>query len=172
MQDGCVHVYTGAGKGKTTAAAGLAARAAGQGLRVGFFQFLKNGVSGEVISLAKLGVQVVSPQGGGKFVWEMDEAEKRACAQKQSETLARAAEMAERLDVLVLDEAIAAMDAGVLDEGEVTAFVKNRPRGLELVLTGRGASAELLQQADYVTEMQQVAHPYEAGRKARRGIEY
>ena len=172
MEQACVHIYTGNGKGKTTAAAGLAARALGQGLRVGFFQFLKNGMSGETISLAKLGAVVVSPMGSGKFLWDMNQEEKAACAAKQDETLARAIEMAPGFDLLVLDEVICAVEAGVLSRQKLVSFIENKPAALELVLTGRGECTGLLELADYVTEMGEKAHPYNKGLAARKGVEF
>ncbi len=174
MSKSCVHIYTGEGKGKTTAAAGLAARAAGQGLRVGFFQFLKSGklgISGEVISLSKLGVLAVSPPCDG-FVWQMDEEALAACKAQQKATFERAVKLAPELDLLVLDEAVCALDAGMLDAENVRAFLQNRPEGLEVVLTGRGDITALCDVCDYITEMRPLAHPCEKGVGARRGIEY
>lgn len=171
-ENACVHLYTGEGKGKTTAGVGLATRALGQGLRVGFFQFMKAGLSGEVVSLAKLGATVVSPSMGTKFVWDMDDTEKAACATLQQETFARARQAAQDLDLLVLDEAISACDTGMLSYEEVAGFIQNRPKGLELALTGRGDIAPLLPLADYCTEMKLHAHPYEKGRGPRKGVEF
>lgn len=172
MQKSCVHVYTGNGKGKTSAAAGLAARAAGQGLRVGFFQFMKGGVSGELISLAKLGITVVSPQGSKKFVWNMDEGEKQDYAKQQQQTFERAVEMAPQFDLLVMDELVSCVESGMVPVEQVEDFVKNRPEGLELVMTGRDPGQRLLALCDYITEMRMVAHPYEKGMPARKGIEF
>ncbi len=172
MKQGCVHVYTGDGKGKTTASVGLAVRAVGQGLNVGFFQFLKSGISGEVVALAQLGVEVFSPQAGSKFVWEMNEGERAACAELQQNTLERAMAMMGELDLLILDEVVCAIDVGMLSEKELLRLIENRPQELELVITGRGASEEIMQLADYVTEMVKHAHPYDQGHKARSGIEY
>ncbi len=168
---GLLHIYTGDGKGKTTAAAGLAARAAGQGLEVGFFQFLKNGVSGEVISLTQLGVDVFSPQCGG-FYHEMTTDEQKRCREQQQKMLQRAAERAGEYDLLVLDEVICALELGVVEREDVERLVEERPDGLELVLTGRGADEALIALGDYVTEMQPLHHPYDGGQLARRGIEY
>lgn len=170
-----VHIYTGEGKGKTTASAGLAARALGRGLRVGFFQFLKSGksgISGEVLSLAKLGAITVSPE-TSKFIWEMDEEERAACAKKQRETLARAIKMAPGFDLLVLDEAVCALEAGMLTAEELCDFIANRPEGLELVLTGRGNIEPLRGVCDYITEMRLLSHPFENCRQGpRKGIEF
>lgn len=175
MDKGYVHLYTGDGKGKTTAAAGLAARALGRGLRVGFFQFLKSGrsgISGEVLSLAKLGAITVSPE-TEKFVWDMDGDEKAACGEKQRETLARAEKMAGSFDLLVLDEAVCALDCGMLSAEELCGFIENKPAGLELVLTGRGDIDPLRGHCDYITKMRLIAHPFERCKQGpRKGIEF
>lgn len=172
MQTGYVHVYTGNGKGKTTAAVGAAVRAAGSGLRVGFFQFLKSGASGELAALAKLGVEVGSPEGQDKFLWQMTDEEKTACARRQTQLLEQAATLAPALDVLVLDEVVCAVAEGMVPWQGLLALVQTRPAGTELILTGRGASEELVALADYVTEMRFVRHPFEKGVPARRGIEF
>ncbi|MFV0351054.1 MAG: cob(I)yrinic acid a,c-diamide adenosyltransferase [Oscillospiraceae bacterium] len=171
MEKGYVHVYTGDGKGKTTAAVGLATRAAGNGLAVGFLQFLKSGFTGEMVPLARMGVTYLAPQFSSKFVYQMTEEEKEACAITQQDLLSRAAELAQRLDVLVLDEVICAVDTGMITEADLLDLIKNRPAGLELVLTGRGATPAMLEQADYATEMKCIKHPYDKGVKARTGIE-
>lgn len=171
MKDGCVHLYTGDGKGKTTAAAGLAARAAGQGMQVGFFQFLKNGISGEIIALSKLGAQAFAPQ-TGKFVWEMSEEERAACTARQKEMLARAQGLMPDFDMVVLDEVVCAISENMITKEEIEAFIKARPNGTELVLTGRGAPEWLFEYCDYITEMKPHAHPYEHGLAARKGVEF
>lgn len=172
MKNACVHVYTGEGKGKTTAAVGLAVRAAGRGLRVGFLQFLKDGSSGEIQALEKLGVQVDAPAADGKFVFEMDEVEKAACAEKQRKIFDNAKKIAQSCDLLVLDEVICAVDCGLISEQELLKFVQEKPESLELVLTGRGASAALCAESEYVTEMRCLQHPYQQGMAARCGIEF
>ena len=172
MDKGLLHIYTGDGKGKTSAAAGLAVRALGQGLRVAFVQFLKGGTSGEVAALEKLGARVLAPKGSRKFVFQMDASEKLVCRQRQEAVLAQAAAMRDDFDLMVLDESIGAAGVGMLDADELLRFAQDRPAGLELVLTGRDAPPALLALADYVTEMRCVKHPYEAGVQARRGIEF
>ncbi|MFV0413245.1 MAG: cob(I)yrinic acid a,c-diamide adenosyltransferase [Oscillospiraceae bacterium] len=171
MQKGCLQVYTGDGKGKTTAAAGLAVRALGRGLRVGFFQFLKDGSSGEIEVLRRLGALVAAAP-LQKFVWEMTPQEKEGCAKAQGQLLAQAAEALPGLDLAVLDEAACACTAGMLLLPALLTVVRQRPLGLELVVTGRGAPAPLLELADYVTEMRLLRHPYDAGLAARSGIEF
>lgn len=178
MSKGLVHIYTGDGKGKTTASVGLAARALGRGLRVGFFQFLKNGISGEVVSLAKLGAITACPE-TQKFIWDMDERERDSCGKKQRETFKQAVSMADRFDLLVLDEVITAVDLGFLDSAQVRTFIEDRPESLELALTGRcgrcdgeSCAKTLLDCCDYFTEMKMVRHPFDEGQEARKGIEF
>lgn len=172
MNRGMVHLYMGDGKGKTTAAAGLAARALGQGLRVGFCQFLKNGKSGECLTLEKAGALFIASSGSSKFIWEMSEPEKAACKAGQQQALAQAAAMMPRLDVLVLDEALGALETGMLELEEIVVLVRQKPSALELVLTGRNAPLQLMELADYATEMRCIKHPFSQGVPARKGIEY
>ena len=171
MDRAFVHIYTGDGKGKTTAAVGLSVRAVASGLRVGFYQFLKNGKSAELEALKQLGIAVNAPQ-SGKFIWDMDEKEKEACAFVQQELLRKAQQAANDLDLLVLDEVICAGNTGMLPQEQLLGFIKARPATLELVMTGRGAGPNLLALADYATEMRLLAHPYEKNVPARRGIEF
>lgn len=173
--EGLVHLYCGEGKGKTTAAVGLCARAAGSGKRVLFVQFFKDGTSSENASLRLLpNVHTmhepryfgrVSNMGKGEF-----EECKRAYSALFDAAISRAAE--EKFDLLVLDEAVSSCNHGVIDEGALLRFLKNRPARLEVVLTGREPSAALVEAADYVTEMKKVKHPFDAGIVARRGIEF
>ena len=167
--EGLVHLYTGDGKGKTTAAVGLCVRALGHGLRVVFVQFLKNGQSGELEPLRSLGAAVL---GGGVriFVSKMSEAERRAARERMDELLSEALELP--ADLLVLDEACVAAGLGMLDGELLRRAVEERPAGREIVLTGRGALPWMLEAADYVTVMEAEKHPFARGLTAREGIEY
>jgi cob(I)alamin adenosyltransferase len=169
---GLVHIYMGDGKGKTTAAAGLALRAAGSGFRVMFVQFLKGRPTGETGPLEKLGVKVVRSESVKKFIPEMSAAELEECRREQQACLEAARSGAGDYDLIVLDEALAAAETGMISEDELCAFITSRPRGLELVLTGRSASRRLLLAADYVSQIKCVKHPYDRGVGARRGIEF
>lgn len=171
MWQGLVHIYTGDGKGKTTAAAGLAARFAAYGGKVLFMQFLKNGISGEVLALNRLGVETMCLQ-TDKFTWDMTDDERAICVKKQSENLERAAQMANDYELVVLDEAVSAVSMGMLREEELIVFIENKPKSTELVLTGRGASGALISLCDYATEMKLIKHPYGNGVKARKGVEF
>jgi cob(I)alamin adenosyltransferase len=173
---GLIHIYTGDGKGKTTAAVGLGVRACGRGLKVLMVQFLKGSPSGELYSLKALEPDFELRRGTGKtkFTWEMNEEEKAQAAVEQHSLLEYAANSIEKggIDLLILDEALGAMSTGMLSKDAVMEFVKNKPQNLELVLTGRGASPEFVELADYVSEIKAVKHPAEKGVNGRKGIEF
>ncbi|WP_294721198.1 cob(I)yrinic acid a,c-diamide adenosyltransferase [uncultured Gemmiger sp.] len=164
-----LHLYWGNGKGKTTAAMGLALRALGHGRRVVIVQFLKDGTSGEIAPLRAAGAAVYACP-NAKFTWLMDEADKAAAREASARALGQA--LAEPFDLLVLDEACAALKSGILDEAllrRAVAFAKN---GREVVLTGRDPAPWLQDAADYSTEMRVHRHPYADGVAAREGVEY
>lgn len=170
MDKGLVHLYCGDGKGKTTAAMGLALRALGQGMQVVVVQFLKNGTSGELEPLKKIGATVFSGKPGAKFTFQMNAEEK---AQATEESNARLAEALQQpCDLLILDEICAARNSGMLDEALAKQAVLERPQHREVVLTGRNPEAWMVEAADYITEMQPRRHPYEQGIPARKGIEF
>ncbi|MDP9366140.1 MAG: cob(I)yrinic acid a,c-diamide adenosyltransferase [Chloroflexota bacterium] len=169
---GLVIVNTGNGKGKSTAALGLLLRASGQGLRVIMLQFIKarSGNWGEVRAARRLGVEVV-PLGGG-FTWmSKDIAHDRALAQEGWAACRSAIEGGD-YDVVILDEVTYCFKYGWLDLAEVLDVLRRRPAGQHVVLTGRDAPPELIGFADLVTEMREVKHPYKAGVKAQKGIEF
>ena len=172
---GLIHLYCGEGKGKTTAAVGLAVRCAGHGGRVVFAQFLKDGTSGECRALAGLkNVTVLAANPVGKFSFQMTEEEKRRTADAVSRMFEAAAGFAVRegARLLVLDEVCAAVSCGFLEERAVLAFLDGRPETLEVVMTGRGPSEALCARADYITEMAARRHPFDRGAAAREGIEF
>ena len=170
MDKGLVHLYCGDGKGKTTAAMGLALRALGQGMRVVVVQFLKNGTSGELEPLKKLGAAVYSGQPGAKFTFQMNAEEKAQAAKENNARLAEA--LQQPCDLLILDEICAARKSGMVDEALAKQAVLERPQHREVVLTGRNPEAWMVEAADYITEMQPRRHPYEQGIPARKGIEF
>ena len=174
-QTGLIHIYTGNGKGKTTASVGLTIRAHAHGLRVLFVQFLKNGLSGEIGILRQLAnVRVLSGQADMKFTNQMEEDDKIRTRQMHEEFFAAAvtAAQAGEIDLLVLDETFGALATGLLDSNEVYNFLVTKPAGLEVVLTGRNPESRFLALADYVSDVQCIAHPYEKGILAREGIDY
>ena len=162
-----LHLYFGSGKGKTTAAAGLALRALGHGKKVVVVQFLKDGTSGEIEPLRRLGAAVFACP-NAKFTWLMTPQEKAAALANNTQTLEAALQMP--CDLLILDEACAALRAALLPEALLQKAVLNAP--YEVVLTGRDPADWMLQNADYITEFTAHRHPYEKGIPAREGIEY
>ena len=169
-QTGLVHLYYGDGKGKTTAAMGLALRALGSGKRVAVLQFLKGGQSGEIPLLEQLGAKLYRGKAGQKFVFQMNDAEKAETRALQNANLAAA--MAEPADLLVLDEAGSAWELDMVDKALLQQAVLQRPVGQECVLTAHAAPQWMLDAADYVTEMKCLRPPYQKGIAARKGIEY
>ena len=170
---GLVHIYCGDGKGKTTAAMGLAVRAAGNGLKVLILQFLKNGRTGELESLAKLDhVTVIRGKGGMKFVCNMNEREKDEALRIHTENLNKVMEQAENYDLLILDEAMGACSCGLLNKDLLCRFLDGKPDGLEVVMTGRDPAQEFLDRADYISEIKKIRHPYDKDVPARKGIEF
>ena len=173
---GLTHVYFGDGKGKTTAALGLALRAAGCGQRVVIVQFLKDWKCGELDSLALLPRVTVfrGKAQGGVFVHEMDDAQKAETKNIHNNNLLCALELQKtgQCDLMVLDEAIDAYNLGLLDNGLFEDLLYHKPDSLELVITGHNPGALFLEQADYVTEMIKRKHPFDSGVAGRRGVEF
>ena len=170
---GLIHLYVGDGKGKTTAATGLALRALGNGKRVVFAQFLKGRATGETAMLEKLGAAIVCPQSGGKFIFQMTEQELAAQTQANLDALEHIIELTKAgCDLLVLDEAVDAAACGLLPLEELLNALNERPAHLEVVLTGRNPPVELVGLADYHTEFICKCHPYHKGVPARKGIEF
>jgi cob(I)alamin adenosyltransferase len=170
---GKVHVVTGPGKGKTTAAFGLALRAAGHGLRVCIVQFMKSGlITGEVLGVKRIHEIQVFQYGTGRFADpKMLTDDDRRCA---TEALAKAKELLENgaCEVLIMDEVNLATSFGLLDPGEILTMLRSRKPGIEVVLTGRNAPAEFMDYADYVSYVDDRKHPYRKGEKARKGVEW
>ena len=174
MSIGMVHVYCGDGKGKTTAAMGLALRCAGNGGKVYIYQFLKNGSSGECSGLNGIeGVTMAEGFQSAKFVWNMNEEEKaEAAAYYKNKFREITALVRDGYDMLILDELRAAVGYDFVPIGEVLSFLKSKPDGLEVVMTGRNPDERLIEAADYVSEIRKIKHPYDKGIQARKGIEF
>ena len=171
---GLIHIYCGDGKGKTTTGMGLCARAAGHGLKVLIYQFMKdNSTSERKILEALPNVTFVDGLKEEKFSFQMTGQEKAArrdfYAGRLREVTERAA--AERFDVLFLDEAIYSIRAGLLDEELMIQFLETKPEKLEVILTGQEPGPRLLALADYVSEIRKIKHPFDEGVPARPGIE-
>jgi cob(I)alamin adenosyltransferase len=173
---GLVHIYTGDGKGKTTAAVGLGVRACGQGLKVLMVQFLKAMPTGEVNALKALepGFSIRRGSSLKKFTFEMNAQEKATTATEQLDMLEYAAREAAagKWDMIILDEINYAVKFELITLEDVLALLAAKPSHLHMVLTGRDARDELIAKADLVTEMQEIKHPYQQGIKAQRGIEF
>jgi cob(I)alamin adenosyltransferase len=169
--EGFVQVYTGDGKGKTTAALGLALRAAGAGLKVYIGQFIKNAEYSEITALRRLADSITIEQfGRGCFILtEPCQADIDAARQALT-TLGRILSSG-AYDLVIADEANVAVALGLINEDDLLALIDRRPPQVELVLTGRGAPPRVLERADLVTEMRLVKHYYDQGVVARKGIE-
>lgn len=169
----CLHIYCGDGKGKTTASVGLSVRAAGNGMKVLFCQCMKDGTSSEVEMLKKLGITYRCCTERFGFFWTMTEEKKKAASEAYTRLFQEVTKKAvkEEYDLLVIDEFMSAYNHGLIDQKMALDFLLNRPENLEIVLTGREPGEELLELADYVTEMRKVKHPFDEGIPARKGIE-
>ncbi|MEW5899873.1 MAG: cob(I)yrinic acid a,c-diamide adenosyltransferase [Acidobacteriota bacterium] len=170
---GYIQIYTGCGKGKTTAALGLALRAAGSGLRVYIGQFLKGQTYGELEAVRKLAPGVTIEQFGRKgfiHVTEDPEDEDIARARSGLERCLKAM-LSGKYSIIILDEINVALHFKLLSEKDLHGFLNRRPQDVEVVLTGRYAPASLLKRADLVTEMKEKKHYYAKGVRARQGIE-
>jgi cob(I)alamin adenosyltransferase len=175
MTKGLIHVYYGYGKGKTTAALGLALRACGCGKKVVLVQFLKDSNTGELQPLCKLqGITVLRGTASKKFARDMTPEELAETRSIQSGNLSEALKLVGSggCDLLILDEALDAYQLGLLDETVFLELVHHKPDSLELVITGHRPDAEIIEAADYVTEMVKIKHPYDRGITARRGVEF
>jgi len=169
---GYVQIYTGNGKGKTTAALGLALRAAGSGLKTYFGQFLKGQKYGELKSIKHLAEYITIEQFGKDTFVHVDKATDEDIAMARNGLdKCRNAILSGNYDIVVMDEVCMAIRLGVLTDDEVLQAVDLKPENVELVLTGRYATKELIDKADLVTEMVEVKHYYQNGVSARVGIE-
>jgi cob(I)alamin adenosyltransferase len=171
-EGGRLHVYTGNGKGKTTAALGLALRAAGHGRRVGVIQFLKGWpFYGEIEGLARLGIRL-ERTGRPDYVRRGQDIPQDREEAARGLALAREWLASGAYDLVVLDEINVATDYGLLDPEAVLEALRGRAKGTEAVLTGRYAPEAFREAADYVTEMREEKHPFRSGLRAREGVEY
>ncbi len=171
-QFGLIHIYTGDGKGKTTAAMGLVTRALGREASVLLVQFMKSADTGELFALAAFPrLKVLRSEEKIGFSFRLDEEGKKRLTAVNNRLLASALELADQYDLLLLDEAIGAYNHGYLDQDLLYRFLEKKPENLEVVLTGRNAPDELIRLADYVSEIKKIKHPFDRQIKARKGIE-
>lgn len=173
---GLVIVYTGKGKGKTTAALGIVLRAVGHGYKVGMIQFIKGEwYYGELTSSKRLEPEFEMIAAGKGFVGIIDDdhpIEDHQDAARQALGIAREKLASGAYDVLILDEINYAVKLNLLSEQDVLDLIKSRPQKTTLVLTGNYAPESVLQVADLITEMREVKHPYQSGIKAKKGIDF
>jgi len=167
-----IHLYCGDGKGKTTAAVGLAVRAAGSGMKVLFVQFFKSGKSSEVEALEKLGIVTAHPGVHYGRYKTLNEEKKTEVRDSYGELFDAILAAAAEFDLIVLDEAVSAYNYAMIDGERLTEFLRLEGNRREIVLTGRNPLTELIELSDYVTEMKKVKHPFDGGTAARKGIEY
>jgi cob(I)alamin adenosyltransferase len=166
-----VHVYTGDGKGKTTAAIGLAIRAIGAGFKVLIVQFIKNGEYSEIKALSKFSDSIIIKQFGlGHFIKGVPSAEDFNAAQigiEETESIVRSG----KYNMVILDEANVAVKLGLFSVDDLLYIINNKPDNVELIITGRDAEQKLIEKADLVTEMKEIKHYFRKGVVARVGIE-
>lgn len=174
MNRGLVHLYVGDGKGKTTAAIGLAVRALGAGKKVLMLQFLKGQQSSELEPLRRLGIVIKRTEEIKKFVFQMNEQELAEATQSCKDCIdaLRTALGEEGYEVIVLDEVVDAVNCKLVDAAELLDLIADRPAGVEIVMTGRNPGDQIVEAADYLTVMTALKHPYQQGVQSRKGIEY
>jgi cob(I)alamin adenosyltransferase len=171
MMKGYIHIYTGDGKGKTTAALGLALRAAGAGLTVYFAQFLKKGDYSEIKALTRFADRITLDQFGlGRFVRGKPQKEDIEAATQGLQRI-KSVMAGGKHQLVVLDEANVAVACGLFSMNSLLEIIDSKPDSLELVITGRGAAPEIIERADLVSEVKSLKHYFEKGVKARVGIE-
>lgn len=172
MEKGYIHVYTGPGKGKTTAAIGLGMRAAGAGLKVHMIQFMKGRRYSELNSIDKIPNFTLVQHGRDEFVNKENPEQIDIDLAQKGFAYAKEIIMKGKYDLIILDEINVAIDYNLIDIHDVIKLIEDKPKKLELVLTGRYAHPEISRYADYVTEMLEIKHPYQQGVLARKGIDF
>ena len=172
---GLIHVYCGDGKGKTTCALGLALRAAGAKMNVVIIQFLKGSDTSELQSIKNIPeIKVLRNAEDYGFVSNMTPAQLENIKQMHNDNLNIALRLieTEKCDLLILDELTYVYDMKLIDTEKIDSLIKNKPENLELVITGRNPSSIFIDNADYLTEMKALKHPFDKGIHARKGIEF
>ena len=176
LEKGLIQIYTGNGKGKTTASIGLGVRACGNGFKVIMIQFLKSGITGELNILNKLGdnFKVYRFEKEKDFTWNLTEEEKVELKKEVLEaiTFAKKVVSDNMCDMLILDEVMAAINGGYIKENDIISLMDLKPDNMELVLTGRDVPKAIAEKSDLITEMREVKHYFNKGVSARKGIEF
>ena len=172
MKKGYIHVYTGPGKGKTTAAIGLGIRAAGAGMKVHMVQFMKGRRYSEIDTIEKIKNFTITQHGRDEFVSK--EKPEQVDIDLAQEGFKYSKEIVNngKYDMIILDEINVAVDYNLISLKEITKLIEEKPEKLELILTGRYAHPEIVRYADLVTEMLEIKHPYQQGVEARKGIDF
>lgn len=169
---GFIHVYTGSGKGKTTAALGLGLRGTGEGFRVHMIQFMKGRRYSEIDAIAHLPSFSVSQHGRDEFVNKENPEQIDIDMAQAGFSFAKKIIYENKYDIIILDEINVAVDFNLIGLQDVLRIMENKPEPLELVLTGRYAHQKIIQKADLVTEMLEIKHPYQKGIQSRKGIDF
>jgi len=173
LEKGLVQVYTGNGKGKTSAAFGAALRAVGRSLKVYVIQFIKGGFDyGELYSIKSLPNLKLTAFGRGRFITESQPPKEDVQLARKAFELAQKMVNSGEYDMIVLDEINVALHLKMISVDEVIQLIKNKPKHVELILTGRNAPAQIIEAANLVTEMKEIKHPYADGVPPRKGIEF
>ncbi len=174
MKKGYIQVYTGNGKGKTTAAMGLALRAAGHGFSIKIIQFLKGGVSGELESIKKLEtIELFRVTDAKRYIWDLTPEQKADMQQRSKEILNKTLVwFNQRIDILILDEIMAALQSDIVRMEDVLNVLDKKPEGTEIVLTGRNVPEEIAKRAHLISEVNDIKHYFDDGVPARKGIEF
>lgn len=172
---GLIHIYCGDGKGKTTAATGLAIRGAGHLMKVIFVQFMKDGTSNELKILDDIdNIDILVCKKHLGFSWNMDDETKKIAEQEYTKLFDTAVNEAleNDADMVIFDEIMSAISFGFVTEEKVLKFLNEKPEKLEIVMTGRNPSEALMNKADYISEIKKIKHPFDNGVESRVGIEY
>lgn len=175
MNKGLFQIYTGDGKGKSTALFGLAIRALGRGKKVLIYQFLKSRQTGELLFLEKMNdsnLKIKRANTSKKFSWKMDLEEKKVQCEEVLAALEDILAIQHEFDLILCDELINCVKTGAVTEEELISFVGKKDKDVEVVMTGRNAGTKLIERADLVTEMKKIKHPYDKGVPSREGIEF
>ena len=172
MIKGYIHIYTGPGKGKTTAALGLGLRANGAGYKVHVIQFMKGRRYNEINAIEKLENFTISQHGRDEFVSKENPEKIDIDLAQKGFSHAKDVIKNKKYNMVILDEINVAVDYNLISEKDVIELIDNKPENLELVLTGRNARPELIRIADVVTEMLEIKHPYQHGIQAKEGIDF
>jgi len=172
LEKGYIHIYTGPGKGKTTAALGLGLRAAGAGFKVHMIQFMKGRRYSEIDAIENLPNFTISQHGRDEFVSKNKPEQIDIDLAQEGLTQAKDIVKNAKYDMIILDEINVAIDYELIPLNDVMKLIEEKPEKLELVLTGRDVHPELVKIADVVTEMLEIKHPYQQGVTARKGIDF